>query len=421
MRRTLLALSIAFAATGANAQVQDTVQTKTSYTHQVYYSLANDEQKTVAIASWDLAFNLKDIESSVRANTTAGVQLWGYPKGDKTAWASVDTTGMGNWEERVNNDVSWSFGAMGDYIDPSNQWDVDWGIYDPATHDIFGDSLYIIKTRDGNYKKLLVESLIKGVFTIKYADLDGSNELTKTITKANYTDKNFAYFDFSTDAAIDLEPASASWDLLFTRYTAMIDMGGSIYPYNVSGVLHNRKVTVAEVENVADVTTFNNFYPEPFHKEINTIGYNWKEFDLQTNNYEVKDSLVYFIKSTPGDIWKVIFTGFFSTGGETHFIKQKLVNASVNDTKGNSISQMALSPNPAATMPVTLVYNFDNNQAKAAVNVYDMAGRLVHTNNLDKKSGMHHYSIPAQDFASGIYMVTVDTDNGRMSQRLVVQ
>ncbi len=60
-----------------------------------------------------------------------------------------------------------------------------------------GDSLFIIKAGNGSYKKLWIKRLAANVYTFSYADLDGNNQMDKSITKTDFTGKNFAYFSFT--------------------------------------------------------------------------------------------------------------------------------------------------------------------------------------------------------------------------------
>ncbi len=422
MKKIILALCTFFAINhfAAAQQVSDVVSIGTNYPNQTWYSLEYDEQGSMAIADWDIAFNLRDVESSIRINSANEVKLWGYPKSDKNGWSAVDTTGLYTWPERYNSDSTWSFGAMGNYIDPNNPWDIDWGIYDLNTHEIYGDSLYIIKLNNGAYKKLFIVSLIKGTFTFKYANLDGSNEQTIIIKKTDYANKNFAYYSIEHGTALNPEPANDTWELLFTRYlTFFPDLNN--FPYVVTGVLSNVGVTVAECRQIPDPNTYNNWQAHGFETPRNEIGYDWKVFDMQGNSYVVEDSLLYFVKTIDEAVWKVIFTDFVPTGGEFHFTKEKLAAAHINDASGNNMATIALSPNPATGGNVHLVYNFNNTQKKASVSIYDMAGRIIRSEALNTQAGMHQYIISTGTMAAGTYMVSVDADNGRAIQKLIVR
>jgi hypothetical protein len=385
------------------------------YTNQVWYSLANDVQGSAAKNNWDIAFDVVNVMSSIHINSASGVMLWNYPKGDKTAWASVDTNGLSTWNPRYNTDTSWAVGAMGAYADPSNWLDLDWGQYDISTHIITGDSIYIIKLVNGDYKKLYIEKLSGGTFYFKFANLDGSGEKSEQVSKSQFTDKNLGYYSIVNQATVNREPNADKWDLVFTQYTAFIPV-----PYTITGVLQNRGVSVAKAANIPNKTTYNSWQAHSFASEINTIGWDWKTH-VGMGVYSVQDSLVFFVgidKQAGTEIWKMIFTGFEAADGKFVFDKQKLVAASVDNVEGKTTT-MALYPNPANGSNVHVVYNLKANSKTAMLQVTDLAGRTVFAQPLDKTAGTHTYMLP-NNFGSGLYIVSVTTDAGRVQQKLVV-
>jgi hypothetical protein len=412
---SMLMLAAATTTTHAQTVVTDSVMLGAGYANQVWYSLANDEQGSAAKNNWDLAFDVVDVTSSIHINSASGVMLWNYPKSDKTAWASVDTNGLSTWNARYNTDTSWAVGAMGAYADPSNWLDMDWGTYDMSTHQITGDSIYIIKLVSGDYKKLYIEKLTGGTFYFKFANLDGSSEKSEQVSKSQFTDKNLGYYSIVNEAAVNREPNADTWDLVFTQYTGFIPI-----PYTLTGVLHNRGVSVAKAANIPNKTSYTGWQAHSFMSEINTIGYDWKSH-IGMGVYSVQDSLVFFVginKQAGADIWKLIFTGFEAADGKFFFDKQKLVAASINDVEGNTTT-MALYPNPASGSNVQVVYNLQANNKTAMLQVTDIAGRIVYAQSLDSTAGTHTAML-TNSFSSGLYIVSVTTDAGLVQQKLVV-
>lgn len=415
MKKQLLAGVFALAILDAHAQVvNDTVVTGASYANQVWYSLENDNQGTSPKNNWDLGFAASGFGASIIINSPVGVRLWNYPNADASGWATVDTAGLSTWEQRWNSDTSWALGAMGRYADPTNDFDMDWGIYNMTTHVVTGDSIYIIKGVDGNYRKLMIESLTSGTYTFKYADLDGSNPHTGTLAKSAYSAKNFGYYSLQTNAALDREPVSTSWDLTFCQYTGFVPSA-----YTVTGVLHNAGVQVAKCADLADKATFVAYGSATYKSEINTIGYNWKRFTGSV--FAVQDSLVYFVKPANGDIWKVIFTGFASADGSFAFSKEKLYAAvSAVDNTTLSTTSFAVYPNPSRGGNINLIYSFGKKVANAFVLVTDMAGRVVMTDKIAVESGLQQYVLPSGTLPTGAYVVTINGDGVLVSQKLQV-
>lgn len=424
MKQPLLTLALGFAAISLNAQtvITDTVSMGApaggvSYPNQVWYSLPDGDVSSAPRTEWDLAFDVKTFVSGVRINSPKGMELWKYPNGDlATAWETIDTTGLSGWEAHHNSDTSWELGAIGRYADPENDFNLDWGTYNMTTHTVTGDSLYIIKLASGDYKKFAIESLAGSVFTFKYANLDGSDAHTQTITKSNFADKNFAYVNLTSNSILDREPTAASWDLTFTQYTTFIGI-----PYGVTGVLQNRGVTTAKVTDLADVESYTNWEAHAFSSEINTIGYDWKSFT--GGSYSVADSQLYFVKRKNGDVWKLIFKGFGgSANGNFIFSREKIFTAaptSVADIAAQP-KLLQLFPNPATTQ-ATVVCDFGTQGTPAVLELTDLTGRSVKRVALGAPVGLQQYNLPLSGVAAGTYLLSVQTAQGRLVQKLIIQ
>jgi hypothetical protein len=417
MKKTILSLLLAAALMPCNAQtVTDTVSVGASYANQVWYSLSADEQGNAPKNNWDIAFDASGFGASIMINSVTGTTLWKYPKADTAGWGSIDTTGLSTWASHWNSDTSWAYGAMGNYANHANPYDLDWGLYNITTHIVTGDSVYIIKLANGQYKKLWIQSLAGSTYTFQYANLDGTGLQNATFDKSGYTGKNYGYYSLQNNAALNREPLSANWDLVFTQYTTFIPSA-----YTVTGVLANKGVMVAKVSGLPNAGTYTNYGAATFNREMNTIGYNWKTFTGTT--YVTQDSLVYFVKPVNGDIWKVIFTGFGgSANGNFIFTKQKLFTAVGIETVSNApAASMALFPNPSNGQAEHIAYSFDANIAEAALHVMDITGRTVATDNLDNTAGLHQYLFSTQSLRPGIYLVSIETPGSRVQQKLIIQ
>ncbi len=223
---------------------------------------------------------------------------------------SFDTTGMATWPQRYNSYATWDQGAFDAFRDTSNPADFGWGNYSVTTHLISGDSIYILKTVNGNYKAISIDNISGGTYTITYSNLDGSAQTTKSFSRAAYNSRNFFYYNVDLDQVKDIEPVSRDWDIVFTKYP-IIFPGFGAYP--VVGVLHNRGVLTAKVEKdsglVANITDTLQF---PMRSEINQIGYDWKDAFAGV----VHDTLSYFVKDQLGNINHLQFEeyGGSSTG-----------------------------------------------------------------------------------------------------------
>lgn len=276
----------------------DSISMGASYADEVYYSLENGIISTAPRASWDIAFSANPMSSTILINEGFGVMLYTYPNGDMTAWDDVDTTGMSAWPPMYNADTSWYYGAFD--RNATGHPDYGWGVYNSQTHDVMGDSLFVIKLNDGTLKKIFIEkrAAMTNSFTIKYGDIDGAGE-TKEISCNPYAEKNFVYFSLTTGEVMDNEPDTESWDIVFTKYH------DESIPYIVTGVLSNMDVENGEVREMDT----NEAKPSDaeFNSNISEIGSDWKKFDMGSFTYLIEEDLCYFVKR--GDMtYKLVFT-----------------------------------------------------------------------------------------------------------------
>jgi hypothetical protein len=109
------------------------------------------------------------------------------------------------------------------------------------------------------------------------------------------------YYSIDNQAKIDHEPATASWDLVFTKYYL------NTMNYVVTGILSNNGVQVAKLTNV-DVTT-NNYSNATFSSAISAIGWEWKKTNPDYTFY-IPEKEVYFVKDQQGKVYKLVFTSF---------------------------------------------------------------------------------------------------------------
>ena len=396
------------------SQIDDSVTLNPSYTNQSYYNLNNGEVANIDNTNWDLAFSSSGYGSAIRINAQAGVELYVYPNGDINDWNSVDITNINNWSSIINSDTTWTIGAFNATSDPTNSLDLGWGVYSTITHHITGDSLHIIKLSNGDYKKLQMIKLSSGVYDFKYANIDGSNEVITNVSKSNYTSKNFGYYSLTNETELDREPDSDSWHILFTKYVSEIYPGTN---YAVTGVLANKDIEVAKAENV-DISNVN-YNSYSFSSQINTIGYNWKSYNMSSFSYDIVDSLCFFIKDDFGSMWKLQLTGFEgSSSGKINFNTENILSASDNIADKNIF---AIYPNPTTSKEIKIIYDLDYSSGSSnKVELFDMNGKLVKSLEL-ANNGFVERNVNLYDLKSGVYFVSLITDEKSFQQKLIIQ
>lgn len=412
MNRSLLLLLSALPLV-ASAQTSVTVTTGPTNADQTWYSLQNGVQGSAPLAEWDMAFEITGFSSSILVNTARGLNVFETPA-SVAEWTSVNTVDESLWTAIHNSDTDWSTGALnhGNNLDQPDGLDLGWGTYNMITHTIAGENVYVIGFPGGTYRKLRIDGLVSGVFTFTHADLDGANEVTSTLVKPTFAGKNFGYYSFATNTTLDREPATSTWDLLFTKYIGFVPT-----PYAVAGVLQNKNVTVLQVDDVEPASA--QYWGEEFSAEINTIGSDWKTFNMATFQYEYAQDRTYFVQDLAGNIWKLIFTGYGGSANGDMTFTQELASAVSVDEVGREEAQLVVYPNPTSNGQVTLV--MDATSSTAVLSVHDMSGKLVAEQLLNGLSGMVQRTIDLGGLPQGMYLARLQADGTTTTARLIIE
>ena len=410
--KKLLPLILLFVLPVLGFSQADSAVIGSGYIYQTYYSFDNGTVKQ-STSDWDLAFGIGGFNVSIRTNDGHDVKLYLYPKGDVTAWGNVDTTGLSTWTSRVNNENNWDITA---FTDPNaNHPDYGWGVYNSTTHNVEGDSLYIIQTKAGNFKKLRIDGMYTtGNFEFTYADLDGSNEVSGVVNKNDYTGKNFAYYSIDNNQVLDLEPLAEQWDIVFSKYRAPQPQGGY---YNVTGIQTNKYRTSAKAEGV-DVNTAD-WSTQNFVQEIGTIGWDWKSFDRATMSYNITEDLTYFVADTNDHVWQITMTGYKYNTGTFYFNQTKVANPlNVNDID-LGLNSVSVFPNPATN---NFALNIESKiaQNNLIVTVYSLTGSVVYSQNINVLNNIT-LNVTTADWKKGVYLVRVGNDTNAVVTQLIVQ
>ena len=380
-----------------------------NYANQIFYSMQNGEIKNISNDNWDLAFTTDQYASTIRTNDGKGVELYTYHLGDTSDWQNINVSILNNLSLGMyNSEISWYDGAFEN--NSLGHPDYGWGVYNMITHNVTGDSLYIIKTINGNWKKIWIQELTTaGEYIFKFSNLDGSNEITQSILKTNYTDKNFIYFSIDQNTIIDREPISSEWDITFTKYISPVQA----MPYPVTGVLTNNNIEVAKATGVTDPLTYFDYSNHNFNNEINSIGYDWKSYQ---GSFVVDANRCYFIKDNNENIWRLVFNSFdgMSTGN-VEFNTELIFNTSSENI--NKASSLNVFPNPT-TQNTNLIFDFEE---ECLINIYDISGVQVYSNQLNS-TGLELINLPTGNFDDGLYFLVVYKENRVLAkEKLIVQ
>jgi hypothetical protein len=408
-------LVIAFAGISGRTMAQtltaDTVTMSPGYADEVYYSMPGGIAKVSPRSGWDIAFRTGQMSSSILTNDGAGVILWSYPNADTTGWAAVDTAGLSTWTPMYNDPTDWENGAFS--RNALGHPDYGWGVYNAVTHDVVGDSIFIIQLRDGSFKKLriLKKNSVANMYEFKWADLDGGNPVTVGLSLALFTDVDFMGFSLPAASIIEYQAPVADWDILFTKYMSVQPDGS---PYPVTGVLSNPNVKVKRFAGVP--LTYNDWWVGEWDSTRAPIGWNWKVFN--GSSYDIADSLVFFVLSQNNDIYKLVFTKFEgSSTGNIMFDYGKVSSLGIGgDEKKMTVTTY---PNPASDR--VHIYFSGSVTGMAEIILSDLTGKAVRSLQAGVKAGSFEEAvIDVAGLPSGIYLAVITNGAEKAVQKIVV-
>jgi|JI10StandDraft_1071094.scaffolds.fasta_scaffold140188_2 hypothetical protein len=413
MKNTIF-LALAMVASGLlSAQTPVTVSTQAGNAQQVWYSLQNGEVASAPQAEWDLAFEMTGFSSSIRVNTAKGLVVY-ETLAATSAWDAVNSVDSANWIRVENSDTSWSVSALNNgnnLLDPDG-FNVGWGDYNIATHVIVGSKIYVIDMAGAGWKKLRINSLANGIYSFTYANIDGSEAHDSELIKTEFTGKNFGYWSFSTNGTLDREPLTTDWDLLFTKYTGFVPTA-----YPVSGVLQNKAVTALQVDGVPPTDA--NWLDGLYSTEMNIIGSDWKAYDFDLNQYTITADRTYFVKDVPGNIWKLVFTGYGGSATGDMSFNQELVSAVGIGEQNAQQGTLIASPNPVTNGQAQLIV--DVPAQNGMLSVLNMAGQKMMQEQWSGLNGLSTRTLDVSGLAKGLYILRFDTTNTTFTGKLVIE
>ncbi len=414
MKRKFYTLTVIILTTLTSVFAQGTTDTLSlypGYSNDVYYNLADGEVANIPRAGWDLAFFTNAFSAGILINEGSGVMLYNYPNGDTSAWSAMDTAGMSLWTPLYNSPTIWEDGAFN--VTALGHPDYGWGTYNMVTHSVTGDSLYIIKTNEGNYKKLWIVKKISvdNLYELRFANLDGSDEMNVDLDIKPFVEKNFVYYSMETNTLIDREP-SGQWDILFTKYIDLTEnMSGEMVPYLVTGATSNINRGANKFTEVG--SDFDDWSSMPFDSLKNTIGYDWKSFNMTTFSWEVDDSTAFFMQASGGDVYKLVFTYWAGSGSGVFALNKEMVSATSVDEINTNESGFTVYPNPVTDV---FTVSMKDSQFKGNIMLTDMSGRIIKQININGNE-----TISVSELDSGTYFVTVYGDNYKETHKLFVK
>lgn len=390
-----------------------------SYSGQSFYTLADDGQQEFLNTEWDIAFSAfggQDAGIHINeATRSMGAELAVFVSPSNDFNDVIDTADL--MIRLFNEDITWDYGAFNSLRNQDNPLDYGWGQYDPMTHQIKGNEVFIMILRNGQPKKFEIIDLDAGVYNVRWADLDGSNEETMAINKGNYPNDDLILLSVENSEIVGgVKP----FDMFFTRYVTPLDDGnGGTLDYTLTGVLHGANVATAQADGIDPNTVVFDDYKDSLNTQIDVIGYDWKEFDLFNGGWQVFDNVAYFVKDLNNVVWKVVFIDFEgSSTGNTVFTKEEVgMVTSTSDVEG--LNGWLVSPNPA-NQYVDLVIEMEKGQ-QVSIDIHDLSGRNISASSVVLPAGFITQRVDLDHLRSGIYTISLSNETGKTTKRLVIR
>ena len=394
--------------------------------NDIFYSLEKGVVSTAPRDNWDIAFFTSRFSAGIIINegngnamTGESEKVYAYPYGDTSAWASIDTSGMSTWVPLYNSPTEWEDGAFN--RNAKGHPDYGWGVYNDITHNLTGDSLFIIEIPGVGLKKLwIIEKLSSlDVYNFKYANLDGSDlqEVSLDVLPYANANKRFLYYSIVTNQAVDREPDADTYDIQFTKYMEIVyDSENNPSPYLVTGVTSNIDIGTSKAYPVAP--DYNNWAAVPFDSLKNGIGYDWKEFDLGSFSYKIVDSNYYFVQNYAGDVYKLQFLSWGGASTGNFSLTRSIV--SLVSVGGEIASEQGFEiyPNPATS---NFTIKADVAEDFVTVTVYDQAGRKFYQEQVSSSNLSSGYSVANIGLPQGLYVISLSGNKTNISQKLLIR
>ncbi len=407
-----------------SAQTTENVSVGASYANQTFYRLSDGQTQSTTLNSWHIAFSVFGTQDA-GIFVNEGAALSGTPcklfsTGLTDFSQTIDTNSTPLTNELNNLELSWNYGAFNELRAAGNPLDYGWGVYNPSAFKVEGSAVYVLRLPSGALKKIKIDSLSSsGVYHFRYADLNGSNLEQKTLAKADFSGQTLAYFSLTTGNALSGVELSGGWDLLFTRYGEIIPDGqGGSTTYNVTGVLSARGVSVAQADGVNTSTVnYQNYLDSLTIEPLYTIGSDWKNFDF-TSGWSVVSDRAYFVRTANNTLWKLVFIDFQGSGtGISTLQKTNLGTISSIVSPQDALAQFDAFPNPTRG-ELNVVFDFMEAPAYLRLQLQDLQGRLIFSDNLPNIDGFAAYILPDLGLESGIYILSLQTEKGVLSKKI---
>lgn len=270
------------------------------YRKQLFFSLKNNEVVSENLKTiWDLSFESSDEGWHILLNSSKFMAAYFFE-----GKAFNDEINLGNaqwtWDTHSGNLDST---AIGDWRDVNGVYVIDRGYNQAGIHQ--------------GYRKLVINASSVQTFEIRYALVNGDEEVNMSIPK----NKSLNYTPFSFVSGNEFPvvmPDKETWDIEFTQYTFIYYDLEEITPYLVTGVILNRNNVQAIIQTDVTFDEIDLSYASELQlgNAIDVIGHEWKYFNFDEGFYTILPQLSYVLMDVEGVYYKLHFIDFYTETGE---------------------------------------------------------------------------------------------------------
>lgn len=291
-----------------------TIEMGPEYSTQHYFDLGTESVvHSHDREIWDFAMDASSSGNTILMNTSKVMQVW---RTGKSNLAEVSTNiSIAAWEHDASTGEADKI-VLNNWIE-NEVYVVDRGVkYKPKGAHI-------------GYVKMKMQKLGLDSLKIVFSDLDNNNASELRVATRSLT-HSYLYFSFDEGGkTVEAAPAKDTWDLLFTQYAT--DATIPEYPndtlyYSLNGVLLNPyQVKCAEDSTPSfEEVTIQDIEGFAFSSFLDVIGYDWKEFTISANLYNIVPGKYYVVKDVEGNYYKMRFIDFVNSLGENGYPKFEL-------------------------------------------------------------------------------------------------
>jgi hypothetical protein len=281
------------------------------YDTQVWYNLQNNALVSHnSFTDWDLGFESNGSGHHIILNTSRFMHAGNTGSSD---FSGITTNSCDTmvYDDSSGDLSKTAIGQWADFSDPLNP--------------VYPKKVYIIDLGTDNNgilygsKKITFDSLAINIYSIRFSNLDGSDEHYFGVIAD--PERSFTFFSFiNGGSVVSVQPPDIDWDLCFTQYsTILFDDYNVATPYLVRGVYINMNGTSAarDTINSFDEISLEDVPNYKLSSAQDIIGYDWK--DYKDDSYNINPNIFYVIKDRLGEYYKLKFTGFYNKSGQRGF------------------------------------------------------------------------------------------------------